>query len=230
MSEEKKKAGAWFDPYGLNPAMTELGKASGGMMEAWVKAWQETLAQRTVPAMGFFNPVAWARGDGQDLAAALEGWLGTPEWSDLLSLDSDTMKSFAPAGELAQLSHQYFAAVARLSLEICLKFRERLEKADRQVDGAGDALDIWNDVLDESLMAFNRSDTFADLQRRYVRALMAYYLERRWLVSRMAEHLDMPTRGEVDELSRRVHALERENRRLRRSLAAADTRKAGGTA
>lgn len=213
-----KKSGTWFDPFGLNPQMAELGEASGEMMEAWMKAWQGVMSERAIPAMGFFNPVAWAQGDGKAIAKSLEGWLGTPEWSDMLSLDSETLKRFAPAAELAQLSREYLAATARLSLAICQKYQARIAKAGT-LDGSGEALDIWNAVLDESLMEFNRSETFADLQRRFLRALMAYKQEQRWFAGRMAEQFDLPTRAEVDEIARRVHAVERENRRLRRALA-----------
>ena len=217
---DKTQTGTWFDPFGLNPALGELGQASGAMMEAWAKAWQANLAGRTIPAMGFFNPDTWARGDGSTLAEAFEGWLGTPQWSDLLSLDSDTLKALAPTAELSQLGRDYAAATAQVALEICRKFQARVAGSGQGADAAGDALDIWNEVLDESLMAFNRSDAFADLQRRFVRALMACRTETRRVVERMAEQVDLPTRSEVDEISRRVHALERETRRLKRTVAA----------
>ncbi|HSM12917.1 MAG TPA: poly(R)-hydroxyalkanoic acid synthase subunit PhaE [Thermoanaerobaculia bacterium] len=218
MSDEPKKTPSWLDPLGLNPELAELGLASGKVMEAWSKAYRTALSERTLPAMELFNPATWARTEGHGVSEALEQALGTPEWSDALSLDSETLKKFAPATELVQLSQEYAVAVARVSAEICQTFQKRLASPDEKDDDAGEAIDLWNATVDETLMAFNRSETFADLQRRYVRALMAFRLEQRWLASRMAEPLGMPTRDEVDELARRVHDLERENRRLRRAI------------
>lgn len=209
----------WLDPFRLDPKVSDLGGAAGQMMSAWTRAWQATLTSRAVPAMELLNPAAWGE-NGKGVAEALESVLGTPQWSDFVSLDSDTLKTFAPAVELMQVGQQYAAAVTRVSAEICRKFQARLAEKGMRLDGSGAALDLWNDTVDETLMAFNRSETFGDLQRRFIRAMMAFRLEERWLVGRVAEHYHLPTREEVDELARRVHDLERENRRLRRAMEA----------
>lgn len=207
----------WLDPFKLDPKVSDLSAATGQMMSAWTKAWQAALTGRALPAMELLNPAAWGQ-DGRNVADALESVLGTPQWSDALSLDGETLRSFAPAVELLQLGQQYAAAVTRLSAETCRKFQTRLSEKGLRLDGSGEALDLWNDTVDETLMEFNRSETFADLQRHFVRAMMAFRLEERWLVGRVAEHYHLPTREEVDELARRVHDLERENRRLRRAV------------
>jgi poly(hydroxyalkanoate) synthase III subunit E len=210
----------WLDPFKVDPKLSDLGAASSQMMGAWTKAWQAALTGRALPAMELLNPAAWGP-DGRNVADALESVLGTPQWSDLVSLDSETLKSFAPAVELLQIGQLYAAEVTRVSAEICRKFQSRLAAKGLKLDGSGEALDLWNDTVDATLMAFNRSETFADLQRRFVRAMMAYRLEQRWLAGRLAEQVQLPTREEVDELARRVHDIERENRRLRRAMQAA---------
>lgn len=208
----------WLDA-ALDPKMSDVGAASSQMMGAWAKAWQAALTGRAIPALELLNPAAWTQ-EGRDVADALESVLGTPQWSDLFSLDSDTIKTFAPAVELMQIGQAYAVEVTRISAEICRRFQTRLASKGLKLDGSGEALDLWNDTVDETLMAFNRSEAFADLQRRFLRSMMAYRLEQRWLVGRMAEHYHLPTREEIDELARRVHDLERENRRLRRAVEA----------
>jgi hypothetical protein len=209
----------WLDPFKVDTKLSDLGAASAEMMNAWTKAWQAAMTGRALPAMEMMNPAAWGE-NGRNFAEALESVLGTPQWSDFMSLDSETLKSFAPAVELLQVGQQYVAAVTRVSAEICGKFQQRLAARGLKLDGSGEALDLWNDTVDETLMTFNRSETFAELQRRFLRALMAYRLEQRWLAGRVAEHYHLPTREEIDELARRVHDLERETRRLRRALQA----------
>ncbi|MCA8880721.1 MAG: hypothetical protein KDA73_12385 [Rhodobacteraceae bacterium] len=212
----------WMDAL-RNPKISEIGEASSQIMGAWTNAWQAALVGRAVPAMELLNPATWGK-DGQKIADALESVLGTPQWSDFVSLDRETLRTFAPAVELAQVGQAYAAEVARVTTEICTTFQARLSAKGMKVDDSGAALDLWNDTVDETLMAFNRSETFADLQRRFLRAMMAYLLEQRWLVGRVAEHYHLPTREEIDELARRVHDLERENRRLRRDLSKAPSR------
>jgi hypothetical protein len=224
MSESDRKAPPWLDPLNLEPRFAELAAASNKMMGAWAEAWTATLTGRALPAMNLFNPATWMKEGGG--VEALEAWLGTPQWSDMMSLDGRTLKRFAPAMELAQLGQQYAAAVTRVCTDICVTFQQRLAESGMKMDGSGEALDLWNQTVDETLLAFNRSETFADLQRRFLRALMAYRLEQRWLAGRLAAHYDLPTREEVDELARRVHDLERENRALRRAVEASERTRA----
>lgn len=209
---------AWMDALGPRAKAPELGAAANEMLGAWTDAWQSMLKGRVLPAMELMNPMVWAEGDR--LVDALERAFGTPQWSDLPSLDTVTLQRFAPAVELAQVSQLYASAMAQLSFDICATFQARTTGKGLRLDGSGEALDLWNATVDEKLIEFNRSETFATLQRRFLRSLMAWRLEQRWLGSRVAEHFQLPTRDEVDELARRIHDLERENRKLRRSLAA----------
>lgn len=211
---------AWFDAFKPDPKMAELGAASGQVMNAWATAWQAALSERMIPAMGLMNPLAWGE-QGRDVLQALEEIFGTPQWSDAPSLDRETLKGLAPAAELMQIGQSYAAATARVCLDICTTFQSCLAEKGLRLDGSGEALDLWNNVVDERLTAFNRSDDFADLQRRFLRALMGYQLQQRRLAGRVAEHFHLPTREEADELGRRIHDLEREVRRLRRGLPAA---------
>lgn len=210
-----------FDPFKLEPRLADLTALSGKMMGAWVEAWKATMTGRALPAMNLLNPATWMQ-DGTAAADAMEAWLGTPQWSDMMSFDTRTLKRFAPALELTGLAQQYAATMTRLCTETCRAFQERATAAGVTLDGSGVALDLWNQTVDETLMAFNRSDAFADLQRRFLRALMALKLEQRFVAGRVAAHYDLPTREEVDELARRVHDLERETRSLRRRLAKAE--------
>lgn len=217
MTSAKNPFEFWLDPFKVDPKLSDLGSASGQMMSAWTRAWQAALTNRAVPAMELLNPAAWGK-EGRNFVDALESVLGTPQWSDLFSLDSETLNTFAPAVELVQVGQQYAAALGRVCGDICLKYQQRAAAKGPKIEGSGEALDLWNATVDETLIEFNRSETFADLQRRFLRAMMAYRLEQRWVAGRLAEHFHLPTREEVDELARRIHALERENRRLRRAL------------
>lgn len=209
---------AWMNVFVPGARMPDLGDAAAQMADAWTKVWQATLKGRVLPAMELMNPLAWT--EGERVAHALESAFGTPQWSDMPSLDAATLHRLAPAVELAQVGQLYAASIAQVCYDICATFQARTAGTGSGLDGSGDALDLWNATVDEKLIAFNRSDTFAGLQRRFLRSLMAWRLEQRRMGAAMAEQFQLPTRDEVDELARRVHALERENRKLRRAVAA----------
>lgn len=228
MMSDSNRTPPWLDLLGMGEGkFGSLGAASGDMAQAWMKAWQAMLTERAVPAMSLFlKPPGVGADRVQEMLEALEAVLGTPRWSDFVSLDSDTLKSFAPAVELLTVAQAYTLETSRLCAEICGEFQKRIAANGLKLDGAGEALDLWNATVDETLIRFNRSERFADLQRRFLRAFMAYKLEQRWIVRRVSEQYDLPTRDEVDEITRRVHELERECRRLRRALAARSARPA----
>lgn len=212
-----------FDPLQMGRDFTALGAASAQMVTAWSRAWQTMLEERTEPAVrAMLDPLAWLGQADPQAASALHRALDMPKFADLFSFDPESLE---PAVELAQISQAYGQAAARVWSDVCRRFQERLADPETRPGGPGEALDLWNAVVDETLMAFNRSETFAELQRRFVRAAMRFRLERRKLVERAAEHYDLPTRTEVDALASRVHALERENRALRRQLGATPRRR-----
>lgn len=227
MSGSSKSSPGW-DLFGTSQHLGTLAAASTEMMTAWSKAWQALLEERGEPALRvMLDPATWS-GDG-DPEAVLERWLGMPRFADLLLLDSEALKSGMPALELAGVASAYTQAAVRVWTEVCQRFQKQLAAPDTRLEGPGEALDLWNAAVDETLMRFHRSEAFADLQRRFIRAAMRYRNEQRRILERAAELYDLPTRSEVDALAQRLHALERENRALRRRLEA-DARSRRGKA
>jgi hypothetical protein len=207
-----------LDPFGTSQQLGALAAASIEMVTAWSNAWQAVVKQRGEPAVrAMLDPTAWGADGEHDPEAMLERWLGVPRFADLL-VDPEALKRGMPAVELAQVASAYAQAALHVWSESCQRFRQQVAAAETRPEGPGEALDLWNAAVDETLMRFNRSEAFADLQRRFLRAAMRYRHEQRRIVERAAELYDLPTRSEVDALARRVHALERENRALKRRV------------
>ena len=78
-------------------------------------------------------------------------------------------------------------------------------------------MELWNAVLDHTLMEFNRSSEFADIQQRYLRAATRQRLETRRYFEMLAKMADSPTRTEMDDVYRRLHELRRDVAALRAS-------------
>lgn len=213
---------------GANPAtamldqMNQSWKASLGLWSAWADTWRSLAQNRAAPAakavMGqALSPTAWPSGFAP-LVKELEDILGLPRFADLPQFGSGALPSLAPAAELMAVASQYLAAIVPVWTTIGQRFQG--EVAERRargeaMDSAGAAMDLWNNVLDRTLMEFNRSAEFGALQQRFLHAVAAQRLEVRKLAERAAEAVDMPTRTELDDVYRRLHDLTREVHALR---------------
>jgi hypothetical protein len=199
--------------------------ASLSLWSAWADAWQSLLTNRGAPATKamfdqFANPASWP-GRLASLGKELEDILALPRFADLPGLDPGALPSFAPAVELMAVAQQYLLAMAPIWAKICERFQtevaERRQRGDA-MDSAGEAMDLWSNTLDQTLMEFNRSADFANLQRRFLHAAMRQRVEVRKLAEQAAKAVDMPTRTEIDDIYRRLHDLTREVHGLRREL------------
>ena len=211
--------GLWWDQ--LSQSCT----ASLGIWSAWADAWQSLLTNRGVPAAKAIleqaaNPAAWPGGFAT-LIEELEDIFALPRFADLPGLDPGALPSMAPAAELMAVAQEYLLAVVPLWAQICQQFQHEVagrRQRGEAMDNAGAAMDLWNNILDRTLMEFNRSTDFANLQQRFLRAATRQRLEVRKMAEQTARAVDLPTRTELDDVYRRLHDLTREVHGLRREL------------
>lgn len=195
-----------------------------GMWSAWGEAWGSLLSHRGAPAAKTLferltTPESWT--NFTELFDELRVLLGLPVFADLPVPEPGKLPSPAPFFELAAVAQQYFLAVAAIWPRLFQLFQEEIEERRQRgeaMDSAGRAMDVWNNVLDRTLMEFNRSVDFATLQRRFLQAAMRQRREVRNMVEQVAESFDLPTRTEMDDAYRRIHDLTREVDALRREL------------
>lgn len=210
---------------GLADQIGQLTASTIEMWSAWGRTWQSVLNERAGPALDFslqrmLDPSSWFAPDAEGLNEDLEQVFGVPRFADLLNFDVTALKSWAPAVELAQVGSDYARAASEVWFEICRRFQTRLSDMERQhqsSENAGDVLDTWNAVVDQSLLEFARSEDFLDIQRRFLRAVMRFRIEQRNVFESGSQLYDLPTRSEMDEVHRKLHRIERELRAFRRA-------------
>jgi hypothetical protein len=145
-------------------------------------------------------------------------------------LDLSLLPSPAPLLGLMQVSQEYAAISVPIWIRACERFQAEVaarKGGGEDSDGAGDLIDVWNNVLDRTLMEFNRSGEFAKAQQRLLHAAVRHRQELRGAFEKAAKAVDLPTRTEINDvylrlhdLTREVHALRRELRELRKGAAA----------
>ena len=152
------------------------------------------------------------------LSDGLRAMAGFPELADVPDMGVKSLPSIEPAMELICVLQQYFRVATPIWIEACKRFESeaaRKREEGESFDSASEALELWNNTLDRTLMEFNRSSEFAELQQRYLRAAINQRLETRRYFDQLAKAVDGPTRPELDDIYRRLHELRREVLALR---------------
>ena len=160
------------------------------------------------------------------LSGGLRELVGLPQFADLPDLRDKGVPTFEPAMELIAVAQQYMRVGVPIWVEACKRFEKEVAQQNETghiPDSAGDALELWNTVLDRTLIEFNRSSEFADLQQRYLRAGIRQRLETRRYFEMLARMADSPTRAEMDDVYRRLHELRRDVAALRATGAQPDS-------
>ena len=222
-SEPASSDDRMLDPFGM---MRQFGSASTNMMSAWSDAWGALLKARGAPigdAMlkGLAAPAAWPTAI-TPILEEIQSALKLPTFSDMPGRDLFTPPSLAPLFGLMQVSQEYAAISVPIWIKTCERFLAEAKKRQEAANGksleAGALLDVWNNVLDLTLMEFNRSGEFARAQQWLLRATAAQRRELGGAAEKLAKLVDMPTRTEMTDIYRRLHDLTREVHALRKEI------------
>ena len=196
------------------------------MMSAWSEAWGAMLMNRGAPigeAMmkSFSTPAAWPTAL-VPILDEIRSALKLPTFSDMPGRDLFTLPSAAPLIGLIQVSQEYAAISVPMWIKTCERFLAEVKKRQETANGnsldAGALIDVWNNVLDLTLMEFNRSGEFAKAQQWLLHAASEQRRELGGAVEKLAKLVDMPTRTEMTDVYRRLHDLTREVHALRKEL------------
>lgn len=103
--------------------------------------------------------------------------------------------------------------------------RERAE-TNTPITSLREFVNVWSEATDRALEDAFRSPRFAEAQAAMLAAAMRYRMRERDLVETFLKGTDIPSRSELDETNKRLHAVKREVRELRQALAAL---RAGGS-
>ena len=85
------------------------------------------------------------------LSSGLRELIGLPQFADLPDLRNGGMPSFEPAMELAAIAQEYARVGIPIWVEACKRFEKEValqRGKGESPDSAGDALELWNTVLD----------------------------------------------------------------------------------
>jgi class III poly(R)-hydroxyalkanoic acid synthase PhaE subunit len=162
---------------------------------------------------------------GAALEQPFETVLGLPRLADVPELDRKLVALMKAWTNVAQRGAEYGAVVSQVWVSAYADFVQALQASaaeGKPARSGRELLDRWTATVNERLLRAQRSDQFLEAQRRLLDAMLTSRAAERELVEIGAKAADMPTRAEIDDVHKTLHAVKRELRALQRKLASAD--------
>lgn len=197
-------------------------------LETLTAAWMSALAPAGTGgnpvelATRLLDPRQWLGVGGAALEQPFETVLGLPRLADVPELDRKLIGLLQAWTNVAQRGAEYGAIVSQIWIAAYADFIQALQAS--AVDGkparsGRELLDRWTATVNERLLKAQRSDQFLEAQRRLLDAMLTSRAAERELVEIGAKAADLPTRAELDDVHKTLHAVKRELRALKRQLA-----------
>jgi hypothetical protein len=163
------------------------------------------------------NPQEWLSVSGytdQSVQQLVEG----PKFADIGQLESKFAALFKSWTDLRtralEQSTIRLAAYAKAAQEFTGKLREVAK--DKPLETRAQLVGLWVDVANRHLLEAQRSPEYLENQRELLRASTGFKRAQTELSDYYGEAFGIPTRGEIDDLTRMVADLKREVRADRR--------------
>ena len=163
------------------------------------------------------NPQEWLSVSGytdQSIQQLVEG----PKFADIGQLESKFAALFKSWTDLRtralEQSTIRLAAYAKAAQEFTGKLREMAK--DKPLETRAQLVGLWVDVANRHLLEAQRSPEYLENQRELLRASTGFKRAQTELSDYYGEAFGIPTRGEIDDLTRMVADLKREVRADRR--------------
>jgi hypothetical protein len=170
-----------------------------------------------------FDPQFWTTGELRPLLEELQEALSLPALADLPRMELSMLPASAAMLDVARLMQKFLSVSIPIWAAASQRFQAEVDARKQKgepVRSPAEAFELWNGVLDRTLMEFNRSADFAQMQQQLVRAAAQYQLALRKIGEQSARSFDMPTRQEMTDIYRRMHDMQREMHRLRQEVRA----------
>jgi hypothetical protein len=159
------------------------------------------------------DPRAWLSATGsmdETVRLVVEG----PKLADLGQIETkflSLMKAWTEARSYSiEHSTHLLSAWAKAAGAFSAKLNEAA--AGRPLSSRSEMVAMWVDIANQHLFEVQRSAPFLETQRKLLRASSALKIAQRELSELYSETFGLPTRGEVDDLTRTVAELKREFR------------------
>ena len=189
----------------------------------------ETLGRMT-------DPLAMSLAGGGQVGDTIRRMTEGPRFADIGAAEHRMAKLMELWMSVQTAARKYEGIVAGAWMRTNREFAREVSSRSRtetEVRGSKQALRLWLEIANQTLVETHRSTEFLDAQRKLLRQGMEFLLAQREFVEALVEPAGIPTRTEMDEvhgtvlsLKRRIRALEKATtKKATAKLASIDSRK-----
>jgi hypothetical protein len=208
--------------------MNEKTETTTGSPADWSNLWQSMAesSSRIVEAWsGSIAPFMMSRasekatGEVNDLSAAIERMAQGPQLADVWDFDRKVALAFAAWIGLRTRLASYNAVASAPWTEASRKFVEEISKGKAegtQAPGWRELFAKWAEISNQELIKNQRTDAFLQAQKESLQAALEYRSRQNDVSDAISALFDLPTRRDLDEVTRQLTELRRELRALRR--------------
>ena len=131
------------------------------------------------------------------------------------------LKVFDALSDLQEAQREYQKVLSEglaQSVEKTIEHLAKLAEKGEKLTSARDLMRTWYSIADRTLMEKFNTEEFLKLQNKLTDGLMKHKSAQRDALEIIYNAMELPTRSEIDEAYRDIHALKREVRALRKAL------------
>jgi polyhydroxyalkanoate synthase subunit PhaE len=203
---------------------TQTGYAAGSAAD-WSNLWQSMAesSNRIVEAWsGSMAPFMMSRvsentiGEVNDLSAAIERMAQGPQLADVWDFDRKLALAFGAWIELRTRLASYNAVASAPWTEASRQFLDAISSSKTESLGWRDMFAKWAEISNQELIKNQRTDAFLKAQKELLQAALQYRSRQNDVSDAISALFDLPTRRDLDEVTRQLTELRREVRALRR--------------
>lgn len=199
-----------------------------GFVKAWAPAWDPATAMATGSAdmMGksrdamfsLFDPSTWMAQSPDQLKTILQSVANAPQFADLVMPQGDMATAWAETVAFQEATADFAKIMHEAWLRSYTEYSKAYTLEDLKSGKVKQALDAWLSIANKELLDTQATQEFMDAQKKLMSSATKLKIRQAEAAQIWAEAYQMPTRTEIDDLTKIVTDLRRELRALKRKL------------
>ncbi|MEM8748895.1 MAG: poly(R)-hydroxyalkanoic acid synthase subunit PhaE [Pseudomonadota bacterium] len=200
------------------------------MVKAWAPTWDANSFDLSQQATAFtsgndawlamLDPANWTKQVPEQLRNILESISRAPQFADLATPHAEAAAAWRETLDYQNAAAELGKTMQEAWTRAFQRYSESHTLDDLQTGDVQAALDAWLKAANAELLETQRSPSFMQAQRKLLRASMEIKARQREIAEAWCDAYQIPTRTEVDDLTKIVHELRRELRKAKREIAA----------
>jgi polyhydroxyalkanoate synthesis regulator phasin len=216
-----------FTPKPTDPAAQGF-EAWQDFVKAWAPGWDPAAAMATGAAnmMGqgrdamfsLFDPSTWVAQSPDQLKTILQNIANAPQFADLLMPQADAASVWQEALDFQEATAGFAKVMHEAWLRSYTEYSKAFSLEDLRSGKVKEAMDAWLKIADKELLDTQSTKAFMDAQKKLMSTATRLKKRQAEAAQQWAEIYQMPTRAEIDDLTKTVTELRREIRELKRKI------------